>query len=124
MAPSVSAVPRGRLDRRLQVPFIAAWQAGSFRLHPAARNLSAPTVFLSGSVSRGAPDGRFVDMITRLDYRMDDMVAESQSEARREVLTLLLNLSSGVQCSAPANQTQLRTVGREKVKVRPCLDVA
>lgn len=102
MAPSVSAVPGGRLDRRLQVPFMAVWQAGSFRLHPAARNLSAPTVFLSGSVSRGAPDGRFVDMITRLDYRMDDMVAESQSEARREVLTPLLNLSSGVQCAAPA----------------------
>lgn len=82
MAPSVSAVPRGRLDRRLQVPFRAAWRGpGSSRLHPAARNLSAPTVLLSGSVSRGAPDGRFVDMITRLDYRMDDMVAAGQSGA-------------------------------------------
>lgn len=96
MAPSVSAVPRGRLDRRLQVPFIAAWQAGSFRLRPAARNLSAPTEFLSGSVSRGAPEGRFVDMITRLDYRTDDMVAEGPSEAHREVPSPLLNLSSGV----------------------------
>lgn len=84
MAPSVSAVPRGRLDRRLQVPFQSCVAGpGSFRLHPAARNLSAPTVFLSGSVSRGAPDGRFVDMITRLDYRMDDMVAASQSEAHQ-----------------------------------------
>lgn len=40
-------------------------------------------------------------MITRLDYRMDDMVAEGRSEAPGEVLTPLLNLSSGVQCSAP-----------------------
>lgn len=96
MAPSVSVVLRGKLDRRLQVPFIAAWQAGSFPQHPAARNLSAPTGFLSGSVSCGAPDGRFVDMITRLDYRMEDMVAARQAAAHREVLTPLLNLSSGV----------------------------
>lgn len=102
MAPSESVVPRGRLDQRLQVPFIAAWQACSFLQRPAARNLSAPSGFLSWSVSCGAPDGRFVDMITRLDYRMDDMVAASQPAAHREVVTPLLNLFPGAWRPAPA----------------------
>ncbi|KAG8003738.1 hypothetical protein GBF38_018986 [Nibea albiflora] len=54
------------------------------------------------SVSCETPDGRFVDMITRLGSRMDDMVAESKSATPREVLTPLLNLSSGDQRSAQA----------------------
>lgn len=45
MAPSVSAVPRRELDRRLQVPFIAAWHVSCFPQSPAARNLLAPTGF-------------------------------------------------------------------------------
>lgn len=61
-----------------------------------------PSGFLSGSVICGAPDGRFVDMITWLDYRMDDTVAASQSAAHREVMTPLFNLSSGARRSAPA----------------------
>ncbi|CAB1442869.1 unnamed protein product [Pleuronectes platessa] len=61
------------------------------------------------SVSSGAPDGRFVDMITRLGSRTDDMVAESKSAAPREVLTPLLNLSSGGQHSE-----HTRHVGSQK----------
>lgn len=41
-------------------------------------------------------------MITRLDYRMDDIVAASQSAAHREVRTRFLNLSSGAGHAAPA----------------------
>lgn len=75
MAPSVSVVPRGEFDRRYLS--LLPSRPTPFPQHPAARNLSAPSGFLSGSVSHGAPDGRFVDMITRLDYRMDDTVAAS-----------------------------------------------
>lgn len=50
----------------------------------------------------GAPDGRFVDMKTQLDYRMDDTVAAGQAAAHGEVLTPLFNLSSGARCLAPA----------------------
>lgn len=50
-----------------------------------------------------APDGRFVDMITQLGSRMDDTVAESKCVTPREVLTPLLNLSSGDQRSEQAS---------------------
>lgn len=46
-------------------------------------------------------------MITRLGSRMDDTVAESKSVALREVLTPLLNLSSGDQRSEQAKHVAL-----------------
>lgn len=46
-------------------------------------------------VEGGAPDGRLGGAITRLCSRMDDILAEGQSVAPREVLVCLLNLSSG-----------------------------
>lgn len=58
---------------------MAVQQAGSYTQCPAAENLLSPSGCLLWSVNLGAPDERFVDMITRLGSRMDDIFAEAQS---------------------------------------------
>lgn len=86
---------RGEADQQLQVTSMAPGQAGSFPWCPAATNLLSPSECLFGSVNYRAPDGRFVDMITRLGSRIDDILAGSQSAAPREALICLFNLFSG-----------------------------
>ena len=89
----LSVGPEGSLTTKLQVAFTAS---PSPPKRPAAKKFVVPLwVSFFGVSAAGAPDGRFVDMITRLGSRMDDMLAESQSAAPREALTRLLNLSSG-----------------------------
>lgn len=106
---TASACQRGA--QRECCPHGGAWPkaAGTFycclasRLFPPQLEICRPpSGFLSQSVICGAPDGRFVDMITRLDYRMDDTVAASQAAAHEEVVTPLFNLSSGAWRLAPA----------------------
>jgi len=103
--------PEGSLTGGCRYFSLLPGKPAPFSQNPAARNLSAPSGSLSESVICGAPDGRFVDMITRLDYRMDDTVAASQSAALREVMTPLFNLSSGAWRSTPVLANQPRFPG-------------
>lgn len=79
---------RGTLGPGAQVK---CYPPGGGAGRPAARAMPGPRQRVKG----GAPDGRFVGAITRLCSRVDDIWAEGQSVAPREVLICLLNLSSG-----------------------------
>lgn len=76
--------------KKLQVAFTSSRQV-AFTQCPAAKEIRCPLQGVKG----GAPDGRFAGAITRLRSRTDDILAEGQSVAPREVLICLLNLSSG-----------------------------
>lgn len=87
--PRLSVTPEGSL-KKLQVAFTSSRQV-FFTQCPAAKEIRCPLQGVKG----GAPDGKFVGAITRLRSRTDDILAEGQSVAPREVLICLLNLSSG-----------------------------
>lgn len=82
----------GELDQELQVAFMASWQVFFFTQCPPGKKRNV-VFFRVSTVGHLMGDVLMHNSI--MLYRMDDVLAEGQSEAPREVLICLLNLSSG-----------------------------